>query len=84
MKFDLLSLFSKNASVTPDAEYEKICLYCEYALKKQTSEGEVLLCRRRRSRVKQSGHCAEFSYDLLKRKPRRTMAMPTIDPDALE
>ena len=84
MKINLQSLFSKKASVTPEAEYENICLYCEYASKKQTEHGDVLICRRRRARVKESGHCAEFSYDLLKRKPRRTMKMPTIDPEALE
>ena len=84
MKLKLHSLFSKKASVTPNAEYENICLYCEYAAKKQTEHGDILICRRRRTRVKESGHCADFSYDLLKRKPRRIMNMPTIDPDALD
>ena len=84
MKFEFSSLFSKSAAVTPDAEYEKSCLYCEYAVKKQTTRGEALLCRRRRVRVKENGHCADFSYDLLKRTPRRTMNMPKIDPEALE
>ena len=84
MKLDLRSLFQKKASVTPDSEYENICLYCEYATKKHTAQDEILICRRRRTRVKESGHCADFSYDLLKRKPRRTMNMPKIDPEALE
>ena len=84
MKFDFSSLFSKKASVTPDAEYESVCLYCESAVKKQTEGGEILYCRRRRARVKESSHCGDFSYDLLKRKPRRVMNMPKIDPDALD
>ena len=84
MKLDLLSIFSKNASITPSAEYEKICLYCENAVKKQTKNGEILVCRRRRTRVKENAHCADFSYDLLKRTPRRGMKMPTIDPEALD
>lgn len=84
MNFNLQSLFSKKASVTPAAEYENACLYCEYASKKQTEHGEVLLCRRRRARVKATEHCIDFSYDLLKRQPRRMMNMPKIDPDALD
>lgn len=84
MKMNLKAIFSKKASITPDAEYENICLYCEYAVKKESSNGEVLFCRCRRIRVKDSGHCTDFSYDLLKRKPRRIMQMPTIDPEALD
>ena len=84
MKFTLSSLFEKKQAVTPASEYETVCLYCEHAVKKQTEHGEVLVCRRRRVRVKDSDHCDDFSYDLLKRKPRRAMNMPTIDPEALE
>ena len=84
MKLNLPSLFSKKQTVTPSSEYESICLYCEFAVKKQTEHGEILVCRRRRARVKDSGHCADFSYDLLKRKPRRAMNMPKIDPETLD
>ena len=84
MKLDLRSIFSKNTSVTPASEYEKICLYCENAVKRETKNGEVLFCRRRHTRVKDGSHCADFSYDLLKRTPRRQMKLPTIDPDALD
>ena len=84
MKFNLQSLFQKKQTVTPDAEYEHICLYCEHAVKKETENGEILLCRRRRTRVKEASRCADFSYDLLKRKPRRQMNIPTIDPEALD
>ncbi len=84
MKINLSALFSKKESISPASEYENVCLYCEYAVKKQNENGEILVCRRRRTRVKDSGHCADFSYDLLKRKPRRTMHMPKIDPEALD
>ena len=84
MEFTFKSLFHQKKAISPDSEYERICLYCEHAFKKETPSGEVLVCRARKAYVKPGAHCTRFSYDLLKREPRRMMKMPTIDPEALE
>ncbi len=50
-----------------EAEYEKICLYCEHAA--PGYDPERMLCELRG--VVGSGHkCSKFIYDPLKRVPR--------------
>ena len=50
-----------------DAEYEKICLYCEHAA--PSYDSERMLCDLRG--IVNAGHkCRKFIYDPLKRIPR--------------
>ncbi len=59
---------------------ENCCAYCEYA--EFTEDEDVLICKKR-GKVEASSTCRKFTYDLLKRKPRVMMEIPTIDPQAL-
>ncbi|MBQ3870380.1 MAG: hypothetical protein II777_07495 [Clostridia bacterium] len=49
-------------------EYEKLCLYCEFAA--PTYEPDKMLCSKR-GIVSCSSKCSKFIYDPLKRIPRR-------------
>lgn len=51
-----------------DAEYEKLCLYCEHAA--PTYEPDKMLCTKR-GIVSCTYKCPRFIYDPLKRVPRR-------------
>ena len=64
-----------------DIDTEKCCAYCEYA--EFTEDEEFMLCAKK-GKVEAFHSCRRFSYDLLKRKPRVMMEIPTIDPEALE
>ena len=50
-----------------DAEYEKICLYCEHAA--SAYDPECMLCDIK-GVVKSGFKCRKFTYDPLKRIPR--------------
>ena len=50
-----------------EAEYEKLCLYCEFAA--PTYEPDKMLCSKR-GIVSCSYKCSKFIYDPLKRIPR--------------
>lgn len=50
-----------------EAEYEKICLYCEHAA--ETYDSELMSCDIR-GIVKSGFACRKFLYDPLKRIPR--------------
>ncbi len=75
-----IPFFSKKQRQT-DTEYERGCAYCEYAAVKEQQGSIMVFCRKRQRKVTPTAACSFFSYDLLKRKPRR-MNMPTIDPEA--
>ena len=59
----------------------RCCAYCEYA--ESTEDESIMLCSKK-GKVEADSSCRKFSYDLLKRKPRVMMQIPTIDPEALE
>ena len=59
----------------------RCCAYCEYA--ESTDDDSIMLCLKK-GKVEADSCCRKFSYDLLKRKPRVMMEIPTIDPEALE
>ena len=61
---------------------ERCCAFCEYA--EFTDDEYIMLCQRKKKKVDSDSCCRKFTYDLLKRKPRVMMEIPTIDPEALE
>ncbi len=72
-----MAIFTKKKNI----DAEKCCAYCEYA--EFTEDEEFMLCAKK-GKVEAFHSCRRFSYDLLKRKPRVMMEIPTIDPEALE
>ena len=65
-------------------EYERDCAHCEHAQISEKKGGCVYLCTKRKARVNANALCAQFSYDMLKRVPRKAKPIPTLDPAALD
>lgn len=53
-------------------EISPSCSYCEYG--KLSPDGESVLCIKKGVMEKDS-YCKKFSYDVLKRQPRRPMSL---------
>lgn len=52
------------------------CSYCEYG--KTAPDGESVLCKKR-GVVEKDFSCRKFSYDILKRQPRRPLPLAKFD-----
>ncbi|MBE6544224.1 MAG: hypothetical protein E7675_07460 [Ruminococcaceae bacterium] len=55
-----------------EEEYIKCCGLCEYA--SEDSDGEFMICSKKKCRVEKNKSCRRFSYDITKRIPKRRPA----------
>ena len=61
-----------------EKEISPSCSYCEYG--KISPDGESVLCIKKGVMDKDS-YCKKFSYDILKRQPRRPMKLEEFSAD---
>lgn len=71
----------KRKNETSENEISKCCAYCEKAT--VLASEDYVLCSKR-GVVSQTYSCRRFSYDPLKKVPRRMPDMPTLDDVASE
>ncbi len=83
MKFPFSLFQNQKKSDRQEREYERGCAFCEHATIRFTGEKRTVVCQKKKRQVNAASECELFSYDLLKRAPRR-MKMPVIDPEALD
>ncbi|MBP5210124.1 MAG: hypothetical protein J6125_04605 [Clostridia bacterium] len=67
-------------------EQSKCCMVCEWAVCDTEDDEwpESVLCEKTGKEKDAFACCRHFSYDLLKRVPRRHIEIPTLDPEALD
>ena len=63
-----------------EADYRKVCLYCENASPLPNSD--EVICKTK-GVVSEDYSCRKFLYDPLKRIPNQAPKLPSIDPDDL-
>lgn len=83
MDFSLKGLAERFLPKTNTNEDPHNCCSCEYGIVKNEEGRIIVFCKKKKRSVKPSAICPAFSYDLLKRAPRR-MTMPTLDKSALD
>ncbi len=59
-------------------EISPSCSYCAYG--KCAPDGETVLCKKK-GIVEKDSACKKFTYDVLKRQPKRPKKLETFNPD---
>ncbi len=59
---------------------EEECAFCVYA---EIQKQETVYCKKRMKSVSGGDRCSSFEYDLLKRRPGKTIRFVGLDPEEL-